>query len=248
MRNLASTGLIITSFSHELRNLSIQTKNRYEDLLYALNQVTSPEKVQLLDLEDYKNPYEVIKNQKRYDESVRSWLEFSINSISKDKRSRKTVNLSSYFSKFRETWETVMQELNIEFDVYGFTDEMKVKAFIIDLDTIFNNLISNSIYAIKSKRTTQNRKILIKGNVQEENIIIVVSDTGKGLDEEYRNNPSVIFNAFESSRCNKNGEKIGTGLGLYITKATVNEYKNSSIQILPQLEGFGIKITFKKLI
>ena len=197
-------------------------------MLYALNQVTSPEKVQLLDLEDYKNPYEVIKNQKRYDESVRSWLEFSINSISKDKRSRKTVNLNSYFSKFRETWETVMKELNIEFDVYGFTDEMKVKAFI--------------------KRTTQNRKILIKGNLQEDNIIIVVSDTGKGLDEEYRNNPSVIFNAFESSRCNKNGEKIGTGLGLYITKATVNEYKNSSIQILPQVEGFGIKITFKNLI
>lgn len=248
LRNLASTGLIITSFSHELRNLSIQTKNRYEDLLYALNQVTSPEKVQLLDLEDYKNPYEVIKNQKRYDESVRSWLEFSINSISKDKRSRKTVNLNSYFSKFRETWETVMKELNIEFDVYGFTDEMKVKAFIIDLDTIFNNLISNSIYAVKSKRTTQNRKILIKGNLQEDNIIIIVSDTGKGLDKEYRNNPSVIFNAFESSRCNKNGEKIGTGLGLYITKATVNEYKNSSIQILPQLEGFGIKITFKNLI
>ena len=67
------------------------------------------------------------KSSRSYDESVRSWLEFSINSISKDKRSRKTVNLNSYFSKFRETWETVMKELNIEFDVYGFTDEMKVK-------------------------------------------------------------------------------------------------------------------------
>lgn len=248
LRNLASTGLIITSFSHELRNLSIQTKNRYKDLLYAINQVTSIDVVKALGLKDYKNPYEVIKNQKGYDESVRSWLEFSINSISKDKRSRKTINLNTYFSKFKETWETVMRELNIEFDVCGFTDDMKVKAFIIDLDTIFNNLISNSIYAIKSKKTTQNRKVLIKGALEEDDIIIVVTDTGKGLDEQYRNNPSVIFNAFESSRCNKKGEKIGTGLGLYITKATVNEYKNSSIQILPQLEGFGIKITFKNLI
>ena len=83
--------------------------------------------------------------------------------------------------------------------------------------------------------------------MEDDNIVIVVRDTGKGLDEQYRNNPSVVFNAFESSRCNKKGEKIGTGLGLYITKATVNEYKNSSIQILPQLEGFGIKITFKNL-
>lgn len=247
LRNLASTGLIITSFSHELRNLSIKTKNRYENLLYAINQVTTVDAVNTLGLKDYMNPYEVIKDQKGYDESVRSWLEFSINSISKDKRSRKTVNLKSYFSKFKETWETVMKELNIEFDVCGFTDDMKVKAFIIDLDTIFNNLISNSIYAVKSKKTTLNRKIIIKGTLEDDNIVIVVRDTGKGLDEQYRKNPSVVFNAFESSRCNKKGEKIGTGLGLYITKATVNEYKNSSIQILPQLEGFGIKITFKNL-
>lgn len=247
LRNLASTGLIITSFSHELRNLSVQTKNRYEDLLYSLNQVTSPEKIQSLGLEDYKNPYEVIKNQKQYDERVRSWLEFSINSISKDKRSRKTVNLKSYFSKFKKTWETVMRELNIEFDVFDFSDDMKVKAFIIDLDTIFNNLISNSIYAIKMKKSAQNREIQIRGAWEDDNIVIVVRDTGKGLDEQYRKNPSVVFNAFESSRCNNKGEKTGTGLGLYITKATVNEYKNSSIRILPQLEGFGIKITFKKM-
>lgn len=245
LRNLASTGLIITSFSHELNNLSIQTKNRYEDLLYALNNVTSFEQVQQLGLNDYDNPYEVVKTQKEYDQRVRSWLEFSINSISKDKRSRKIVNLRSYFIQFEKTWKTVMRELNIDLNVSGFTDEMAIKAFVIDLDTIFNNLISNSIYAIKTKKATRNRKIIIKGTLEEDNIVIIVSDTGKGLDEQYRNNPSVIFNAFESSRCDKKGEKIGTGLGLYITKATVNEYKNSSIRILPQLEGFGIKITFK---
>lgn len=245
LRNLASTGLIITSFSHELNNLSIQTKNRYENLLYALNQVTSIEEVNKLGLQDYKNPYEIIKTQKNYDEQVRSWLEFSINSISKDKRLRKTIHLKSYFEMFKKTWKTVMKELNIDFDVTGFSDEMQITAFVIDFDTIFNNLISNSIYAIKAKKSTKGRDIHIVGNIEDDYLSIIVSDSGKGLDKQYQNNPSVIFNAFESSKCNKNGEKIGTGLGLYIVKATINEYKGSSVKVLHQSAGFAIKIMFK---
>lgn len=245
LRNLASTGLIITSFSHELNNLSIQTKSRYDNMLYALNQVTSIDKVKYLGLKDYQNPYEVIKTQKNYDEQVRSWLEFSINSISKDKRLRKLIHLKSYFGLFKKTWITVMNELNIDFDVTGFSDDMQIKAFIIDFDTIFNNLISNSIYAIKVKKSTLNRNIRIEGKLEDEYLSIVVSDSGKGLDKQYQNTPSVIFNAFESSKCNKNGEKIGTGLGLYIVKATINEYKGSSVQVLYRKEGFAIKIMFK---
>lgn len=236
LRNLASTGLIITSFSHELNNLSIQTKSRYDNMLYALNLVTSIDNVKKLGLKDYQNPYEVIKTQKNYDEQVRSWLEFSINSISKDKRLRKSIHLKSYFELFKKTWMTVMNELNIDFDVKGFSDDMQIKAFVIDFDTIFNNLISNSIYAIKVKKSTINRKIRIDGKLEDEYLSIIISDSGKGLDKQYQNNPSVIFNAFESSRCNKNGEKIGTGLGLYIVKATINEYKGSSVQVLYQAE------------
>ena len=245
LRNLASTGLIITSFSHELNNLSIQTKSRYDNMLYALNRVTSIDYVKSLGLKDYQNPYEVIKTQKSYDEQVRSWLEFSINSISKDKRLRKIIHLKDYFKTFKKTWITVMNELNIDFDATGFSDEMQIKAFVIDFDTIFNNLISNSIYAIKAKKSTSNRKILIDGKLEKDYIVVVVSDSGKGLDKQYQNNPSVIFNAFESSRCNKNGEKIGTGLGLYIVKATINEYKGSYVKVLYQPDGFAIKIMFK---
>ena len=245
LRNLASTGLILTSFSHELNNLSIQTKSRYDNMLYALNQVTSIDKVKYLGLKDYQNPYEVVKTQKSYDEQVRSWLEFSINSISKDKRLRKLIHLKSYFDLFKKTWITVMNELNIDFDVIGFSDDMQIKAFVIDFDTIFNNLISNSIYAIKAKRSTVGRNIRIEGKIEDAYLTIIVSDSGKGLDKQYQNNQSVIFNAFESSKCNKNGEKIGTGLGLYIVKATINEYNGSAVQVLYQSEGFAVNIILK---
>lgn len=244
LRNLASTGLIITSFSHELRNLALKAKSRYKNLKFALDQVTSEEHVRILALEEHKNPYKLIENQKSYDEKVSSWLEFSINSISKDKRSRKPIQLRSYFDNFKETWDTVMKELNINFDVSGFSDDMQIKAFVIDFDTIFNNLIANSIYSIKVSRIPNDRNIRIVGKLESDDIVIDVSDTGKGLDDQYKNNPSVIFNAFESSKCNKNGEKIGTGLGLYIVKSTINEYKGSSIQVLPVSRGGAVRIKF----
>lgn len=71
-------------------------------MLYALNQVTSIDKVKYLGLKDYQNPYEVIKTQKNYDEQVRSWLEFSINSISKDKRLRKLIHLKAISTCLRK--------------------------------------------------------------------------------------------------------------------------------------------------
>lgn len=43
----------------------------------------------------------------------------------------------------------------------------------------------------------------------------------------------------------KNGVKIGTGLGLYIVKSTLGEYKNSEIRILPVNDGFCIEIKIK---
>ena len=123
---------------------------------------------------------------------------------------------------------------------------MRVRAFVIDLDTIFNNLLSNSIYAIKESKKTENRLITIKGGVEDGDIIVFFEDTGIGLAEEYKGHPNDIFNAFESSKYDKNGNKIGTGLGLYITKATLAEYKGSSISVMmPRTVGFGLCIRLK---
>ena len=56
-----------------------------------------------------------------------------------------------------------------------------------------------------------------------------------------------IFNSFESSKKDRLGKQIGTGLGLYIVKSIISEYNNSAIRIVRDIEdGFAIQITFKK--
>lgn len=247
LRNLASTGLVITSFAHELKNIAILSEARSEDLRCAVENIMKEEDVQSkLGLNEYENPYSLIRDLKEQDHYIRSWLNFSINSINRDKRKRKILSFDEYFEHFQITWQTVLKELNIELIVSGFTSEMRIKVFVIDLDTVFNNLLSNSIYAIKEKKSIDNRQICINGTAQDKNIIITFTDTGIGLDEKYKNNPKDIFNAFESSKHDQEGNIIGTGLGLYIVKTTLEEYNGSSIAILPnEKDGFGLSITFK---
>lgn len=246
LRNLASTGLVITSFAHELKNIAILSDSRSEDLRCAVENIMSEEEVANLGLNEYDNPYSLIRDLRDQDQNIRSWLNFSINSINKDKRTRKVFGMDEYFEHFESTWHTVLDELNIELSITGFTPEMRVRAFIIDIDTIFNNLLSNAIYAIKESKKTENRLISIRGFVEEGNIVVLFEDSGIGLAEEYRAHPNDIFNAFESSKYDKDGNKIGTGLGLYITKATLSEYRGSSITVIaPRSEGFGLKLKMK---
>lgn len=247
MRNLASTGLVITSFAHELRNIAILSKTRSEDIRAAIENVISEKEIEQKGLSIYENPFCLVNDLKDQDQNIRSWLEFAINSINRDKRTRTIFTLDTYFTHFDLTWRNVLKELNIELEITGFTPQMKIKAFTIDLDTIFNNMISNSIYAIKERKSITNRWIRIKGTVDLTDIHIYFEDTGTGLSEEYKATPSKIFNAFESSKRDEEGNKTGTGLGLYIAKTTLAEYKDSSISIYqPKEQGFGICVTFRK--
>lgn len=245
LRNLASTGLVITSFSHELKNFKNIAEQRAGMLVKMLDCITSEKEIIEKGLNQYENPYEFAKDLKRKDTQIRSWLEFSINSISNNKRIKNWVNLQEYFSTFYATWKSISEELHIEFEILGMVPEMKIKAYAIDLDTIFNNLISNSIYAIKERKSIDNRRIRVFGKLENDVITIRFSDTGKGLDEQYKDNPSCIFDAFESSKIDKNGVKIGTGLGLYIVKSTLDEFKDGEVRVVPVSEGFCVEIKIK---
>lgn len=245
LRNLASTGLVITSFSHELKNFRNIAEKRADMLIKMLDCITSESELKERGISPYQNPYEFAKDLKQKDSQVRSWLSFSINSISYNKRAKAWINLQEYFTNFYGTWKSITEELRIDFEIIGFIPDMKIKAYAIDLDTIFNNLISNSIYAIKERKSISNRKIKILGHLDGDLLTIQFSDTGKGLDKQYQENPSRVFEAFESSKVDKNGTKIGTGLGLYIVKSTVEEFKDGEVHVLPASEGFSIEIKLK---
>ncbi|AXX96341.1 ATP-binding protein [Arcobacter ellisii] len=244
LRNLASVGLIISSFAHEVHNLRMRIVPRHRHLKRSLHNLISDDVISKLN--KYDNPFFMIDSYEQDDIKLKHWLDYSLNTLQKDKRKRTNINLVNYFNSFISNWSRALTQRGITIKLTKEeTLSFELKSFEVDLDVIFNNLLSNSINALKQIKT-KNKEINIELIKEDSDIIIIFRDNGIGLGKEYSNNPDKIFNALETSRTDKNGNLIGTGLGLYLVKITVSEYKGSAVKILETKDsGFALFFKFK---
>lgn len=244
LRNLASVGLIISSFAHEVKSLRSRLIPRTTHLIKELkNHLNEKELKSSLDKDD--NPFYMIQLIQEEDAKLKHWLEYSLNTLKRDKRERINLDFDDYFDRFKSTWSKALEQRNIKISLKTEKKEPnKIRAFEVDMDSIFNNLLSNSLNALKGKKDVQ-KSIEISWKKVGENIEILFSDNGKGLDKQYVENPDDIFKLLETSKKDKTGNVIGTGLGLYIVKSIIEEYNNSTISIVKVENGLSLKITFK---
>ncbi|HMP32497.1 MAG TPA: HAMP domain-containing sensor histidine kinase, partial [Saprospiraceae bacterium] len=244
LRVLASAGLIVTSFAHEFRNHTDSILPRTEELKNVLLQVIDINK--LKELPDFFDPYIMLSDMRKQDERLKSWLDFSISSVRKDKRTRRIINMVTYIEGLEKIWSPLLSRRNIKLtiDKWKFT-EVNFRGHEIDLDGIFNNLITNSVDAYKRKDSGDLRELKLSfafNPLETNGINVVYQDFGPGLLDEITE-PNKIFQPFfTTKRDYKTGEKIGTGLGMWIVKSTIDEY-NGDVEILQARPNFKIKIT-----
>jgi len=244
LRVLASAGLIVTSFAHEFRNHTDSILPRTDELKQVLLEVIDIDK--LKQLPDFFDPYIMLSDMRKQDERLKSWLDFSISSVRKDKRSRRIINMVSYIEGLEKIWSSLLSRRNIKMtiDKWKFS-EVNFNGHEIDLDGIFNNLITNSVDAYKRSDAGDLREIKLSFSFSPLNsngISVVYEDFGPGLLEEITE-PNKIFQPFYTTkRDDKTGEKIGTGLGMWIVKSTIDEY-NGDVEIVNARPNFKIKIT-----
>jgi len=97
-----------------------------------------------------------------------------------------------------------------------------------DMEIIFNNLISNSV---KYNRKQGKSEIIIDSD--DNDVIIVFSDTGIGIKEEDREN---LFEDFVRIKNEKTRNITGSGLGLSIVKKVVQLYNGTiSVDSVPDV-------------
>lgn len=244
LRSLASVGLIISSFAHEVRSLRARLIPRTKFLVDELrNHLDENELAKTLDKDD--NPFYMIDLMRDEDTKLKHWLDYSLSTLKIDKRERKNLDFSEYFNNFKANWSKALEQRNITLELNKIdNNEHIIRAFEVNMDSVFNNLLSNSINA-HNGFNNQQKKIVISWQKKENDIEIIFSDNAKGLDSKYKDNPEEIFNLNESSKTDNKGNKVGTGLGLYIVKSIIEEYNNSSISIIKIDNGLTFKITFK---
>lgn len=243
LRNLASTGLIISSFAHELRSVRNRLESRIDDVQIYLKKYIPGDLEKKI--KKFENPIYLLEAIKKEDAKLKYWLDYSINSLRRDRRKRKNINFNNYFIEFKAIWNPALEEKNIELElINNISEHYSFRGFEVDLDSIFNNLLSNSIYSLTNTDRT-NKKITVEYSLKNDIIEIIFYDNGKGLAVEYHKTPNVIFNSFETSKKDNTGNVTGTGLGLYIAKSVVNEYNDAYITIAEHKKGFALKIGLK---
>ena len=118
-------------------------------------------------------------------------------------------------------YTVMLEEDNIEVE-FKQKDPIYVYADENFIEKVLNNYLSN---AIKNVLEVENKKyieIKIK-KLKEEKIRIYVFNTGKNISNE---NINKIWNRFYKEDSSRNRQKGGTGIGLSLVKAIMENYKN----------------------
>ena len=234
LRNLATTGIVVNQYIHETK----ESVNNVGTNIMVIKELLTEDR-------DIEKAIKKINDAQKYVETMNSWYDVTLGSIRRDKRTMKFNDINSLISTQINLWKKVLERQNIDI-IYNGKDIPDIKCFPFEIESIISNLIANSVYAFKG---INNKKININLFESLDGIKIEYSDTGCGLIPEYREQPYKILEALETSKRNRIGEKIGTGMGMWIIAGIVKSYggkidldKNKKEKI-----GFYIDIYLKAL-
>ena len=211
LRVLATTGIITNTYIHEIK-----------DITHKLGMKITMAK-DAIDLDkDMDAAYKYISEANNFRSIFTSWFKVTVESVKRDKRKMRITDVSKLVSELVSSWNSVLMPKNILINC-TMDEEISLKCFPYEIESILNNLISNSTAAFETIRTNE-KKIDIRIEAINTGIMIEYADNGVGLINAYKENPRLILEPFESDKRSANGEIVGTGMGMWIINRIVNDY------------------------
>lgn len=241
VRSLASLGLIVSSFAHELKEIK-DNSLEVKELERIFKSVVPNEIKKSV---EYKDGIDIIELLNENSSKIIHWVDYALTAIKKDKRTRGKFVFSSFFNSLELSWSRIFKKKDIKLTIDDKTRGViyDFRAFEMDMSTIFTNLINNSIDSFNNLTSLQERNINIKASIEGDYINITYSDNGVGLDKVFEDDKDEIFLPFTTAKRDRKGNEIGTGLGMYLVKSVIDD-NNGTIDILNPEKGFSVFITF----
>ncbi len=213
LRALATTGIVTNTYIHEFKTLSHRLSMK---IIMAKEAIDMYQNMQ--DAAEYIDAANDIR------ESFNSWFQVTIDAVKKDKRKRKKTNIIGIIKPLVRSWNATLKVKKIHVGLMNDEqEEILLKCFPFEIETIINNLIANSVASFDRKRTKK-YEIVIRIWEEDNYVVIDYSDTGAGLSPAFKKEPRKTLEPFESDKRDTSGTLIGTGMGLWIVNNTVNDY------------------------
>ena len=226
LRALATLGTVLVSFSHEMGQLQNTMGSRSSVLADILSSYISPD--ELIGVGGPFNPYAILEEWEEDDQRVKQWFTFALSSVEANKRRRKKVLLRKHIERTELIWKGFLdpREITLQIEFEDEATDAEILAFEIDLDSIFNNLILNSVEAFLSPQHVGHREIIVTVKIVGDDVRIEYRDNGPGLYPSIKD-PSHIFRFAVTTKLGPDGKADGTGLGMWILAAVVQSYGGS---------------------
>lgn len=244
LRGMATLGTILVSFTHELKQIKADMEARGDRLAKSVNAVVDP--VQLAKVPELARPSSILARMRREDEKVSRWVDFALAAVSPSKRRRRVIDVYSYLEGLKEYWNELLIAKTIELHIGDRPSEnLKVLAHEIDLDSVFYNLVNNSVEAFLKPSGPTSREISIRATAAEQGWVQVdYQDNGPGLSPDF-NVPDDIFQfGMTSKKDDGLGDSGGTGIGMWLLRNVVDDYQGQ-IELRSELGEPGFRLTVR---
>lgn len=252
VEKMASLGQLTAGIAHEINNpinfVSANVKPLKLDIDDILELVKKYEKIPIT--EDSRETLKAIEEYKRKIDFdyLKKEIESLLTGI--EDGAKRTAEIVSGLRNFSRLDEGDIKMVNINEGIEStlilikntIPDNVKVSVDLGDisfiecfpgkLNQVFMNLLSNAIYALNKKQST-NKQLIIKTYEENDCINVLIEDNGIGMTEETKAN---IFDPFYTTKAI--GE--GTGLGMSIV-FKILESHHAKIKIESEI-GVGTKI------
>ncbi|PLW96751.1 MAG: hypothetical protein C0593_10645 [Marinilabiliales bacterium] len=149
-------------------------------------------------------------------------------------RTMELCNMESIARNAIDTMNPLAIQMDITIDLQA-ENNISILADCSEMEIIFNNLISNAV-----KYNTQQGNVQCLLKMEEDNAVIIVKDTGIGMEKE---DAEKIFDDFVRIKNAATKKISGSGLGLSIVKKIIDQY-NGHISVDSE-PGVGSEFTVK---
>lgn len=223
----AAMGEMISMIAHQWRQpLSV--------IAMASNNLIVDIELGMVNNEVVKNNTQLIKNQTQE-------LSKTINDFKNFFKPQKTIEEIYVKDIFEEAFKVIGKALqNSDIDVIKkYECKKKIQTYSRELMQVFINMLKNAKEALESENIAD-KKISIFVNNKEDSINISICDNAGGIKQEHI---SEIFNPYFSTK----DEKIGTGLGLYISKIIIEKHLKGTLNVYNKDGGacFEMQLPYK---
>ena len=154
------------------------------------------------------------------DKMVKELLELMKLEYGAKKFNDELFNITELINEELRKYTVLLNENNIE-TKFDLKEPVYVYADSNFVEQIVNNYLSNAIKNVEEINKEKYIKISFK--IIEDKIRISVFNTGKNISKE---NMQRIWNRFYKEDTSRNREMGGTGIGLSLVKAIMNNYNN----------------------